>query len=846
MRSVYQGNTILSIIAGFILILCASACMAQTVITPPESTFFSTIGEESYSTYQIPGNGDLWPSCWADDGNLYAANGDGTNFGTTFYPMAVGKITGTAADLTLSGSFVVGDVGFNYSGSPYTDKPTGMLCIGGDIYLAYQNLNENTFEDAPAASIVESTDHGATWSQNPLTPMFGTPGDTSNPASYLFTTIFFLDFGQNYANAIDNYVYAYGLDNDWRDQTAVYLARVPNTSVLDRSSWQFYEGMNGNTPTWTSDITQKVAVLTDQRLLYPVMFGTDCPPDQKIIAQGGVVYDKPLNRYLMVTWGCATHEFYEAPQPWGPWSHFYEKDFGPLRLLQNRGQYGTSIPSKFISSDGLTVYLQSNVCCSGDSYTFSLRKVYLAQYTPTSPSNTYSNTNLALEPGTRAISKSTHYGTLCAVNCADQMVTGTPGNSEDDWDEEVKTTDWWGYTWPQSYNINQVLYTTGTIFSNGGWYSSDLTVQVRQNFQWIDVAGVAVTPTYPYSSAAGSQTTYDFTFPDTWGDGVRIIGTPGGTAYFTSVDTMAVYYASSTLSPSFSISASPDSLSIAHNASGAASVTLTPADGFTGTVSLSCSVTTTPTGVTSPVTCSIPASAGVTGSTPATVTLNVNSSANTTSGAYAITVTGTSGSMTETAVIDVTVNPATSPTFTVTASPVSPPSIAAGSSAESTITVETTNGYVGSVTLNCALSEYPSGAIYLPVCSIANGSISLSSTAPSGTATATVTSTAAMSSQFARTNLGRPWKGAGGGIILTLLVFLGSPARRRKWRAMLGVFIVLASLGTLSGCGGGNSDGGGGAGSSGTTAGTYTFTVTGTGSPSVTPAPASTFSVTVN
>jgi hypothetical protein len=75
--------------------LCASAllvmtatCLAQTG-APPQSMFFSTAAEETYSTYQLRGDGDLWPSCWADDGNLYAANGDGKAFttATTRYDM---------------------------------------------------------------------------------------------------------------------------------------------------------------------------------------------------------------------------------------------------------------------------------------------------------------------------------------------------------------------------------------------------------------------------------------------------------------------------------------------------------------------------------------------------------------------------------------------------------------------------------------------------------------------------------------------------------------------------------------------------------------------------------------
>ena len=66
--------------------------------------------------------------------------------------------------------------------------------------------------------------------------------------------------------------------------------------------------------------------------------------------------------------------------------------------------------------------------------------------------------------------------------------------------------------------------------------------------------------------------------------------------------------------------------------------------------------------------------------------------------------------------------------------------------------------------------------------------------------------------------------------MLALLVFLGIPARRRGWRAMVGMLGILFALGGLAACGGGGS-GGGGSGNSdpGTASGSYTFTVTGTG-----------------
>ena len=526
----------------FTLALLSVLCSAQM---PPESKAFSTVAEESFSTYQMKGNGDLWPSCWADDDNLYTANGDGKGFGTVYSDILVSRITGTPRALT--GTTLNTNVGTNYSGSVYTRKPTGMLCSGGAIYMAFQNLNESTFDDAPAASIAKSVDDGVTWTWDATAPMFGTPNNAASPKAYKFTTIFFLDYGKDSANAMDGYVYAYGLDNNWRSQESMSLGRVPADKVQKRAAWEFYSGTDENgSPTWTSDITEKVPVLTDTRLLYPVMFGPDCPPYQQVIAQGGVTYDAPLQKYIFSSWSCSTHEFYEASQPWGPWKHFQSTDFGPLRLKENRGQYGISIPSKFISEDGKTLWVQSNVCCGGDSYRFSLRKLYLVPNVVASPTNKLSGQNLAYSAGTRAISKSTHFGTLCGRGCSDQLNSGDTTVSEDDFDEEVKTADWWGYLWPKPYNINQVTYTTGTMFPNGGWYQKKLRVQVRQNFKWVDVPATAVTPAYPYTAAAGSFTTYTFDLPKTWGDGVRITGQPGGTGYFTSINQLGVYFQTST------------------------------------------------------------------------------------------------------------------------------------------------------------------------------------------------------------------------------------------------------------------------------------------------------------
>ena len=83
------------------------------------------------------------------------------------------------------------------------------------------------------------------------------------------------------------------------------------------------------------------------------------------------------------------------------------------------------------------------------------------------------------------------------------------------------------------------------MFSDGGWFT-DVKVQVRQNFESIDVKNLSVTPDYPKDQTAGKHQTYTFTFDDTWGDGVKIIGTPGGSKTFTSIGELEVYYAKET------------------------------------------------------------------------------------------------------------------------------------------------------------------------------------------------------------------------------------------------------------------------------------------------------------
>ena len=99
--------------------------------------------------------------------------------------------------------------------------------------------------------------------------------------------------------------------------------------------------------------------------------------------------------------------------------------------------------------------------------------------------------------------------------------------------------------------------------------------------------------------------------------------------------------------PDFSLSASPNSLTVPQGSSGSSMITVNAMNGFSGSVTLSGS------GLPAGVTASFNPSSATTSST-----LTLDASATAATGAATVTITGTSGSLTHTTTINLTVNPA--------------------------------------------------------------------------------------------------------------------------------------------------------------------------------------------
>jgi subtilase family serine protease len=134
---------------------------------------------------------------------------------------------------------------------------------------------------------------------------------------------------------------------------------------------------------------------------------------------------------------------------------------------------------------------------------------------------------------------------------------------------------------------------------------------------------------------------------------------------------------------------------------------------------------------------------------------------------------------------------------------------APSTSGTSTVTATAVGGYTGTITLTCSVAPL-TGGVDTPTCS--GSTITVASGQTTATGTITLSTTAAASAAASRNVRAdasepgiRPWIGASGAALACVLL-VGIPARRRGWKAWLGVFLLMASFGgVLVGCGGGGS-----------------------------------------
>ena len=340
----------------------------------PESKFikkFSWAGERiPYPEKDV--KGDTYPMTWADDGEIYASAGDPL-WGESISGLDVEKFAGGPEDYKITKFNHMNDyLGWGGNGA----KPSGMICVDGVLYLAFQNFMGGAkppFSDKSQpgsdAHIVFCNRGFNQWHESFKAiekPMF--PGSRfGGPA--------FINFGKNNENARDEYVYAVSGDQ-WDNGSNVRLGRVPNNKIANRGYWEFLCAFDkdGN-PVWDRDLDLSIPIISIHRF----------------VGLPEMVYLSGIKRYLFLTWHLKKDFnpdegtdllILESPQPWGPFSFVYYEEFWQGKEFT---PYCPRIPLKWMDDGHRSGYLQFSGSWGADQqekgyYRSNIRKFNLELY----------------------------------------------------------------------------------------------------------------------------------------------------------------------------------------------------------------------------------------------------------------------------------------------------------------------------------------------------------------------------------------------------------------------------------------------------------------------------------
>jgi len=345
----------------------------------PQSTHLSDLAFTGrHANYT---NADTWYPSWASDGALYSPWTDGW-FGDRA-PVAEcsssslgppndhrggrsgtghAKITGDdPMGLTLE------NLGIDYAlTTPYGGRyPCGSLVYNGVWYYGTYCMDASGRLDPATAGLALnwdvlgpfvgfriSHDFGKTWQDCPHTPSKPIFGETDKDGGKIKIGVpHFVDFGRNMEHSPDGKAYLVGhgatrpdAEQAWIQGDQAYLCRVtPSPDTMNNpAAWEFFAGHDAKgAPIWSKDF----------HAIKPLLEWNGR------IGHATITYNAPLKKYLMcITDGGNTISTFN--------SYILESDTitGPWKLVTFMERFGEqayflNIPSKFISDDGLTMWL---------------------------------------------------------------------------------------------------------------------------------------------------------------------------------------------------------------------------------------------------------------------------------------------------------------------------------------------------------------------------------------------------------------------------------------------------------------------------------------------------------
>lgn len=101
--------------------------------------------------------------------------------------------------------------------------------------------------------------------------------------------------------------------------------------------------------------------------------------------------------------------------------------------------------------------------------------------------------------------------------------------------------DYYGYEWKDLVQVSRVVFYSGPVMHDGGWFET-LTVQYRdETLNWVDVEDLKIDPPYGEANRKRERKTYTMTFKPVSTLAIRIVGKPGGSSKFTSITELEVF-----------------------------------------------------------------------------------------------------------------------------------------------------------------------------------------------------------------------------------------------------------------------------------------------------------------
>lgn len=326
---------------------------------------------------RYPANGDTWSTTWADDGHIYAVADDGTGIDNSNNSnLAIFRIEGDPVEKKIALVNPMEEYGrAGQHEDIYSWKGNGIVSIEGVLYLGvsqhsaagqYADCVQRTYD----GSLVMSRDHGITWSNKPAVNKAMWRGNH-------FSTPFFVQFGQDYQQAMDEYVYAVSA-NAWNNGNYMLLQRCPRNKIanLDAGDWEWYGNRFGK-----SDLSREHPWSRDPWNAAPIF------AHRGFTSMTGIQWVPYLQRFVLAQWGytsldapaCAAFDhtylaLYEAIMPWGPWKCFHQEDEWGTAL------YNPSLPSKWFEDGGKKAWLSYSGNFAGrdgdhEAYQFSAKRL---------------------------------------------------------------------------------------------------------------------------------------------------------------------------------------------------------------------------------------------------------------------------------------------------------------------------------------------------------------------------------------------------------------------------------------------------------------------------------------